>query len=100
MQLISLLAPDRTPFNLEEDDGHQKPPHGVASTVARLATGQRKLPELLCRLSIVQKGQMNARKSIAKLCQDRVSESFIVSALQKVCQIFWAKRLKINASPS
>jgi hypothetical protein len=32
-----------------------------------------------------------------QVCQDRVSKHFIVPASQNVCQIHWARRLKIDA---
>jgi hypothetical protein len=40
---------------------------------------------------------MNTGKLTAKFCQYRVSESFIIPASHKVCQMFWARRLKIDA---
>ena len=66
----------------------------------KLATGQRKCPKSICRQNTVQKGQMNTRKAIAKLCQDWESESFIIPASQKVCQIVWDRRLKIDVPMS
>jgi hypothetical protein len=36
-------------------------------------------------------------KSTAKLGQDTVSQSFIISVSFKVCQMFWDGRLKIGA---
>jgi hypothetical protein len=42
---------------------------------------------------------MDPRRLTANLCQYGVSKFFINPALQKVYQIFWARRLKI-ASPT
>lgn len=65
----------------------------------KLATRQRKCPNFIGRQTVVQKGQMDPRRLTANLCQYGVSKFFINPALQKVYQIFWARRLKI-ASPT
>lgn len=33
----------------------------------------------------------------AKLCQDKVNYSFIIPASLTVCQMFWARKMKIDA---
>jgi hypothetical protein len=45
----------------------------------------------------VQEGQTDTWKLTAKLCQDKVRKSFIISASQKVYQIYWARKLKRDA---
>ena len=47
------------------------------------------------RMLFIKKKQIEAGKFLAKLCQDRISKSFIIPALEKVCQIFWTRRLKM-----
>ena len=47
----------------------------------------------------VQKGQTDTGKSIAKLFQDRESKSLTITASPRVCQIFWVRRIKIDAPP-
>jgi len=59
------------------------PPIGDGFICGKLATGQRKYPNFICRQNIVQKGQTDAGKLTAKLY--KVSKSFIVPALQNVC---------------
>lgn len=53
----------------------------------------RKCSNFICRQNATQKGQIDAGKSTTKLCQDRVR---INPASQKVCQIFWDRRLKTD----
>ena len=50
----------------------------------KLATGHRKCPNFIYRQNTDQKGQIQTEKLTAKLCQDRVSKSFIIPASQ-VC---------------
>ncbi|EDL95271.1 rCG58244 [Rattus norvegicus] len=64
------------------------PPFGDDFNCSKPATKQRKCPNFTCRQNAVQKGQMDSGKLVAKLCQDRVSKSFIIPASQKVSQIF------------
>jgi hypothetical protein len=54
----------------------------------------KKMPMLQLQTNL--KGQMDTGKLIVKLSQGRVSKPFIILASHKVCQMFWAKRLKIG----
>jgi hypothetical protein len=80
-----MSATGSTPFNLEKDDKHQKTPIWSCFNCSKLANGQRKRTKFIFTENAVQKGRTDAGKSIAKLRQDRVSKSFIIPDLQKVC---------------
>lgn len=58
-------------------------------------TGQENVLTLSTDRMLSRKGQTG--RLTAKFCQDRVSESCIIPASQKVCQIFWVRRLEIDA---
>lgn len=65
----------------------------------KLASGQRKCPNLIGRQNAIQKRKENKMKTnawnlIAKLCQYRVSKSLVIPASHKVCQILWTRGLK------
>lgn len=93
-----MSAPGSTTHDLEGDDKHWKPTTCNCFSCGKLATGLRKCPNFICRQSAVQKGQTDAGKSTIRLCQDRVSQSFIIPAPYKVCQIVWTRRLKDRCS--
>lgn len=42
------------------------------------------------------KGCTDTGKSTAKFCQERVRKPFIIPSPQNVCQIFWARMLKMK----
>lgn len=57
----------------------------------------KEMPLLQLQTKCCPERTNDAGKSSAKLCQDRVRKSFIIPALQKVCQTYWARRLKRDA---
>ena len=61
----------------------------------KLSTAQWKCPCFNDRQSSVQRRQMDTGKSTTKLCHYRVSNSFIISASQKFCQMYWIRMVKI-----
>ena len=64
--------------------------YGNGFNFDKLATWQRKYPNFICRQNGIQTGQTNEAKSAAKICQDKINNSFLISASHNVCKIFWA----------
>jgi hypothetical protein len=77
---------------LEEDGGHRKASIWSCFNCGKLATGQENALTLSTDRTLSRKD-----KVLTKLCQDSVSSIFILLASQKVCEIFWTRRLKIDA---
>lgn len=61
----------------------------------KLATGQKKCPNFIYRQNAAQKSQMDVGQSTVNVCQDRISQSFKILPSLMVCQMFWARRLKV-----